>query len=430
MQPGHRQNREELLCKVPEVAPRPKTPGFVGIDVGAESHTVHVVDASGAMLLPTINVPNSITGFVRLMDRLDRLALEHRISGWTVGLESSYGDEHQVALFLRERGCEVLRVIPKEVEAQRCLLRRSGAKSDARDAAAIAKVVCAGCGTPMQFRTPEEQDLREAVNELDHVKRHRRWVRDRCQHQVQARYRTTARQAARFLKSDTGRAFIAEYPSPPDMSEMNLSEFITTSRFRLRTRVDSRVLKQLFAICKENNPHVRAGNGGPNATETSIQSLMELDRQIDELRERIDGMLQGNKHIALLRTIPGVGPEIAPVILSRAGDIRRFDHPAQFERYVGLDIVQDLSSNWRSRARISKSGDARLRKALYDAASAATRLNTNNRFGHRYQEIKSRKGDTPEVRKKALVKIAAKMARTVWAVIAKETPYCENNQPT
>src|ERR1700722_9575261 len=78
-----------------------------------------------------------------------------------------------------------------------------------------------------------------------------------------------------------------------------------------------------------------------------------------------------------LKTVPGIGAVIALVILAEAGDQRRFGHHRQFLKFCGLDLAKCQSGAFRSREKLSKRGNARLRCALWMAAMSAARMREN-----------------------------------------------------
>lgn len=70
----------------------------------------------------------------------------------------------------------------------------------------------------------------------------------------------------------------------------------------------------------------------------------------------------------LLRRIPGIGPINARTILAEAGDLHRFGHHRQFLKFYGLDLASCQSGTFRGRAKLSKYGNARLRRTFWMAA--------------------------------------------------------------
>ena len=147
-----------------------------------------------------------------------------------------------------------------------------------------------------------------------------------------------------------------------------------------------------------------------------------LIRQRDEIETRADAMLAGDRDYQLLRTIPGVGPINALTILAEAGDLRRFAHHRQFLKYCGLDLSTQQSGQFRGQTKLSKFGNARLRRAFWLAGQIAIRQRDNS-FRTKFERYVARDRDNPDLRRKALAAIAAKMARTAHAIVKRGVDY-------
>ena len=109
-------------------------------------------------------------------------------------------------------------------------------------------------------------------------------------------------------------------------------------------------------------------------------------------------------------------------ILAEAGDLRRFRHHRQFLKFCGMDLATVQSGLFRGRSKISKYGNARLRRTLWMAGQTAI-LKRANSFRDKFERYISRDRNNPDLRRKAFTAIAAKMGRTIHAVIKSGEPY-------
>jgi transposase len=95
--------------------------------------------------------------------------------------------------------------------------------------------------------------------------------------------------------------------------------------------------------------------------------------------ERMAGELLGaHADFQRLQQVPGIGPIHALTILAEAGDLRRFGHHRQFLKFCGLDLATQQSGQFRGRTKLSKRGNARLRRTLWMAAQVAIRQRENS----------------------------------------------------
>jgi len=147
-----------------------------------------------------------------------------------------------------------------------------------------------------------------------------------------------------------------------------------------------------------------------------------LIRQRDAIEELADAALAGHPDYHRLRQIPGIGPIIAMTVLAEAGDLRRFKHYRQFLKFCGLDLATYQSGQFRGQTKLSKFGNARLRRAFWVAAQVAIRQRDNS-FRSKYERYVARDRDNADLKRKALTAITAKMARTAHAIIKSGSDY-------
>lgn len=103
-----------------------------------------------------------------------------------------------------------------------------------------------------------------------------------------------------------------------------------------------------------------------------VKQLAELQQDIDRHIDRHPGL---KNDLALLQSIPAVGPQVGSSMLSVMHS-HDFGSAEQLAAYLGLVPVERQSgSSVLGRARLSKAGPARIRAVLYMAAVVATRHN-------------------------------------------------------
>ncbi len=141
-----------------------------------------------------------------------------------------------------------------------------------------------------------------------------------------------------------------------------------------------------------------------------------------EIELTADNLLRDNVDYQSLRRIPGIGPINALTIIAEAGDLRRFGHHRQFLKFCGLDLTALQSGAFRGQTKLSKFGNARLRRTLWLAAQVAIRQRENS-FRDKFERYIARDRHNPHLRRKALTAITAQMARVLHEVIKSGTDY-------
>ena len=118
----------------------------------------------------------------------------------------------------------------------------------------------------------------------------------------------------------------------------------------------------------------------PAVRKSLARTVAFLGKEADRLQAQADELIAADERLradaGLLRTIPGVGPVAAHAILAELPDPRRFATAQQAAAYAGLAPRECRSgTSVKKRTRLSKAGNARLRKALHLPALTAVRFN-------------------------------------------------------
>ena len=151
-----------------------------------------------------------------------------------------------------------------------------------------------------------------------------------------------------------------------------------------------------------------------SATLTDLQThLQDLDRQIAE-QCRTQPELSD---VRRLDAVPGIGAITAAAVTSCL-QAKRFTHPDQFVAYIGLDVQVSDSGAHRGQRRLSKHGNAELRRLFYICAQATLRAR-NSPFQAQYERERA-KGLSATA---AICVIARKMARVCWSLHRHQTTY-------
>ena len=148
--------------------------------------------------------------------------------------------------------------------------------------------------------------------------------------------------------------------------------------------------------------------------------LRALDERITAYDRRVAQVAQQTESAQRLMQVPGVGPITATALVASVGDARTFKNGRQFAAWVGLVPRQHSSGGTRRLGRITKRGDVYLRTLLIHGARAVLRqlARRTDAISRWVTALKARRGFN-----KALVALAAKHARILWAVLATGQPY-------
>lgn len=124
------------------------------------------------------------------------------------------------------------------------------------------------------------------------------------------------------------------------------------------------------------------------------------------------------KTLALLCSIPGIGPVTGARIMAEIGDITRFKTAAQLVAYAGLDpVIKRSGSSLNRTGRLTKRGSPHLRHSLFIAASVARRYDQELR---RVYERKRQEGKTYT---QAVIHVARLLVNRLYAIWSRGTVF-------
>ena len=339
---------------------------WAGLDVGAETTRVCVIDAAG-------DVVHAADCRTDLKCVIHEIALMRRYKRATVGLESGPGI--QLARGLRDRGYQVDIYEARQLSK---FLRMRRNKTDARDANGIAQA--GRLAAPLVSKVYLKSFDCQALG-------------------MRLRIR-------RFLIQARNRAFCL------------ICRQLELFGGRLKSKVRS------VSLADEVRAQVRQYLGKqPNAASADLLGLLDhclgliaretaLNRELESLANEIDVCRK-------MMEIPGVGPICSLSFYAAIGDPHRFRRTAAVGAYLGLTPRIHQSGLTRKSGRISRMGNREARAML---VSASIRFMGCTAPGTALRDwamaVEERRG-----RRKARIALARKLAMVMLAVWKSGDPY-------
>ena len=173
-----------------------------------------------------------------------------------------------------------------------------------------------------------------------------------------------------------------------------------------------------------------AGNELPALARMALQRAqlqwIELECHVAWCDERIAAHVRSDQQAQAAAQLCGIGPVTASALVASVGDFKQFRTGAQFGAWLGLVPSQHSSGGKASLGRITKRGDNYLRTLLIQGAKSAvmTAHKRRDRISQWLVQLLARVGW-----QKAVVALANKNARILWAVLAKGRRFDANHVP-
>jgi len=145
-----------------------------------------------------------------------------------------------------------------------------------------------------------------------------------------------------------------------------------------------------------------------------------LDQRVAELDAEFADAAIADERTRRLLTIPGIGALNATALVAAVGDARTFSRGRDLAAWLGLVPRQATTGGKPRLLGITKRGSRYLRKNLIQGARASLPVisKSNTRLGAWLRALLSRAHPNT-----AVVALAAKMARIVWALLRHERTY-------
>ena len=124
--------------------------------------------------------------------------------------------------------------------------------------------------------------------------------------------------------------------------------------------------------------------------EMTVEDLMRLSQQVDRLKERLWDKVASEEGPQILRSIRGIGEWSATVLYCEIGSLHRFPSATQLVAYAGLDSQREYSGDLELDRPISKRGNARIRRILYNCVQVALQENVNPPIRNFYDRLRDR----------------------------------------
>jgi transposase len=167
----------------------------------------------------------------------------------------------------------------------------------------------------------------------------------------------------------------------PDVSAwralINHRRTLVKRRTILKNQIRS-ILRAFGHLCPYKSCWTRVGKAWllsltfDDARDWMIQSLLEelrlADERIADLERQLDTIAETQPKVALLRTIPGIGPRTAEAIVAFTDRVDRFANRKRFASYFGMTPTEDSSGLMRRHGHISKRGPSVVRWLVVEAA--------------------------------------------------------------
>lgn len=150
-----------------------------------------------------------------------------------------------------------------------------------------------------------------------------------------------------------------------------------------------------------------------------LEELRRSNSKIKAIEHKIEQTATAHPQYQRIMQMPGIGLMTASAMIAQVGDAKHFKSARGFAAWLGLTPKHEASGNKIVNQGMSKRGDRYLRTLLIHGGRIVLSTYKQDCSLKRFaKQVEQRRG-----KHKAVVATAHKMARIIWAVLAKDQPY-------
>jgi transposase len=196
------------------------------------------------------------------------------------------------------------------------------------------------------------------------------------------------------------------------------TKLINIVRSYFRTTGRSQVKATSKTLAKNVREKLQQTEAIPDYIEHVLCVLDSLNEQIEQADEALKELTAADVVCKRLQTMPGVGPVTSVCFATAIDEVDRFDSASKLTSYLGLTPGENTTGFKTKRTGMTKSGSSRTRWVLVQAAWTMVRTRPYDPLVSWFQAVAARRG-----KKIAIVALARKMARVLYAMWRDEQPY-------
>lgn len=392
-------------------------PVHVGVDTAKKFHVL-VARGPDGRRTKAYKVMVSRAGFDGADQHLTSLFPDIPRERMLVGLEFAGHHGFTFAHDLARRGYPIVNVLPAVTKKTKEIEDNSPLKTDAKDAALIAKLVGDGSFVRFPFLDDVYVELRLLATERHRLGCEAVRFKNRLQGILDLAWPEYLEHFS-DLTHPTPIALLERWPIAEDLSEAFPLLVRRVARVMSRNHYPAERVDKLLATA-----HVSVGlRQGAAVRRKEIQNLLKrwalVRQQIDEIEIALAARVERCPAAKALTSIPEIGPVCAATIVAELGTPDDYESPRQVLKLAGMNLIERSSGMYHGRTRQSKRGRPELRRQLFLLAG---------RWVHRgrglyrpyYEALLARNGGC---KTKAVCAVARKLVPLILHVAQTQEPF-------
>lgn len=392
---------------------------IVGVDVASETHYARAFDYRGIELGKLTRFNNNAKGFTAFALWVREIRLKYQKQHVIVGMEPTGHYWFNYAQYLTDKGINKVLVNPYHVKRSKELDDNSPTKNDRKDPKTIAMLIKDGRYMIPYIPEGIYSDLRIAMETRWNIVKQLNIIRNRMKRWISI-YFPEFNTVFSDWEGKSALIILKEFPLPSKILEKGVDGIVARWREDKIRGVGRRRAVELIEAAKTS---VGIRNGllaAKNDLLTLIEDYEMRMRQYERTMVIVEQLVFQILGVSEILKIKGIGLIGIAGFIAEVGDITRFEHPKQIQKFAGLNLIENSSGKHKGMTTISKRGRSRLRAMLFLTIMPLVSKNAEFRELHRYYITREQ---NPLKKKQSLILLCCKLIRIFYALLTKEIAY-------
>jgi transposase len=392
------------------------------VDVSKMKHTGYCRCPDGKDIKP-FEFFNTGRGFHKFWNRVCQMKTSYNLEEIVVGFESTGPYGEPLIHYLQKRKVKLVQVNPLHTKRLKELQGNSPNKTDKKDPKVIADIIELGHALTVVIPEGTAAELRRLTQARERGMERRAALLSQLHDLVFILFPEFL-QAMKSVRRKSAQYLLNHYPTPHDIIRLGLEPLTLILKKISRGRLGEERAKDLYEAAKMS-AGIKEGKESILFEISGILTFIEAsDRFIALLEERMSNYLKQIPYSKSILSIKGIGEITTAGLIGEVGDFRKFDTISEIEKLAGLNLFEISSGKHKGKRRISKRGRPLMRKLLYFAAINVVRK------GGVMHEVYQRYLKRGMVKTKALIAIARKLLRVIFALVRDHSEYIKDYSKT
>lgn len=386
---------------------------FLGIDIAKTNHVASLINNNGDVVIRAIKFTNSNEGFNKLLNTIQSKLGD--LSNIEVAMEAT--GHYWLSLYsaLTDNNFNVSVYNPYQIKSYRGAYNNRKQKNDIIDSIIIADYLRVFGSKESKF--PEEKLLSlkqltrfraNIVANVSSLKVQVLGLLDKVFPEYKKLFCDTF--------GNTSKQLLLNCPTPDDIINISTTKLANLLSKNSKGRFNKDTALHIKEVAKSSFGIKFTTDACSFEIKQLINQIVFLESQIDAVSKEIKELY--NKLDSHLLSVPGIGDNLAPIILAEIGDINNFDKPSKLIAFAGTDPSENQSGNkLSSNDKTSKRGSPYLRHAIYTASLVAI---SNEPELRAYYDKKISEGKHHFV---ALAGISRKLLTIIYYILKEDRDY-------